>query len=195
MTEMAQIESTIPSKKVRRMFGFDLDWWNTAMVVSLGFGAIAALAVLVSTAVVIKLQKETEVELKLALEREIAARQPRTITPEQHRTLVRLLTPTSNKGRVVVKPNFVDMEATPFANQITQALTEAGFTGVGDAPLDIVLIGDAGIVIAVRDRDKPPPHAMPIIAAFAAAGIAAKPVTAPFVPDADTVVIAVGRKP
>jgi len=57
---MTIIDNTAVSKMERRMFGFDLDSWNSVMVASLGFAAVAALAVVVSTAIVIKLQKAEE---------------------------------------------------------------------------------------------------------------------------------------
>jgi hypothetical protein len=66
---MARTEKAIRSEKVSSMFGLDLDWWNSAMLVSLGFAALAAFAVVVSTAVVIKLQKAAEVETKQEFDR------------------------------------------------------------------------------------------------------------------------------
>jgi hypothetical protein len=44
------------------MFGLDLDAWNTVMVSSLGVAAIAAVLVGISTAIIIKLQKQAELE-------------------------------------------------------------------------------------------------------------------------------------
>jgi hypothetical protein len=60
--EAAQIENTTVSKKVRRMFGLDLDAWNVVMVSFLGVAAMAAVVVGVSTAIIIKLQKQSELE-------------------------------------------------------------------------------------------------------------------------------------
>jgi hypothetical protein len=60
--EMAQTENTTDSKRVRRMFGLDLDAWNTVMVSFLGVAAAAAVVVGVSTAIIIKLQKQSELE-------------------------------------------------------------------------------------------------------------------------------------
>lgn len=56
--EEPQIENTINSVEVRRMFGHDLQWWNTAMLWCLAAVAVAvaAVAVLVAQAVIIKLQ-------------------------------------------------------------------------------------------------------------------------------------------
>jgi hypothetical protein len=60
--DMAHTQRTVVSKKVRRMFGLDLDAWNTVMVSFLGVAAIAAVVVGVSTAIIIKLQKQAELE-------------------------------------------------------------------------------------------------------------------------------------
>jgi hypothetical protein len=118
---------------------------------------------------------------------------PRGLSSEQRRLLVEALK-SAPKGRVVVKPNFQDMEATQFAKQISSAFNEAGFSGVGDAPLEIISTERAGIVIAIRDGNAAPPHIKAIIDAFAKAAI---PVTevgqTPLVPE-NVVVILVGRK-
>jgi len=137
---------------------------------------------------------ERAAQLELALEKERAARLPRALRREQRSALINFLTPAL-KGRVIVKPNFVDMEATQYANQITAALTEAGFTGVGDAPLDIISLDEPGVFIAVKNGTNPPPHAMPILSAFQAARIEMRNTTANWVPDENTVVIVVARKP
>jgi hypothetical protein len=44
------------------MFGLDLDTWNVVMVSSLGIAAAAAVVVGLSTAIIIKLQKQAELE-------------------------------------------------------------------------------------------------------------------------------------
>jgi hypothetical protein len=59
---IAQTEKTAVSKRVRRMFGLDLDAWNAVMVSFLGIAAVAAVVVGVSTAIIIKLQKQAELE-------------------------------------------------------------------------------------------------------------------------------------
>jgi hypothetical protein len=60
--DAAHTENTTASKKVRRMFGLDLDAWNTLMVSCLGIAAAAAVVVGLSTAIIIKLQKQAELE-------------------------------------------------------------------------------------------------------------------------------------
>lgn len=52
------MENTTASKGVKRMLSLDLDSWNLVMLVSLGVAAIAAVAVVISTTIVIKLQKQ-----------------------------------------------------------------------------------------------------------------------------------------
>jgi hypothetical protein len=54
------IQETASSNKVRRMWGLDLDSWNLALLGSLGFAALAAFALVVSTNAVIRLQKAAE---------------------------------------------------------------------------------------------------------------------------------------
>jgi hypothetical protein len=79
------------------------------------------------------LEKETAVanarsaELKLALEREIAARQPRRISPEQHARLVSVLAQITNKGELSIAAKLFDEEAQAYEKQIFEALKEAGF--------------------------------------------------------------------
>jgi hypothetical protein len=69
VTEMAQIESTTISNRVRRrMWGFDLHSWEQIMLWSLGCAAIAALAVTVSTTAAVFLQKEESAASKHELE-------------------------------------------------------------------------------------------------------------------------------
>ena len=47
---------------VRRMLGFSLDWWNGALLFSLAVTALAAIAGGVTTAVVMKLQKQATID-------------------------------------------------------------------------------------------------------------------------------------
>jgi hypothetical protein len=68
MHEMAQTENTTFSKTVRRMFGLSLDTWNNIMLVFLGIGALAAVVVVVSTVIVIKLQRLEATDASLAFE-------------------------------------------------------------------------------------------------------------------------------
>ena len=50
------------------MLGHNLDWWNTVMLSFLAIGAIAAVIVVVATAIVIKLQDKEFADAKEALE-------------------------------------------------------------------------------------------------------------------------------
>jgi hypothetical protein len=92
---------------------------------------------------------ERTAELKLALEREIAERQPRTISANQHAAIVQYLRNVSPKGEIVVGWKLFDEEAEQFAKQIIFALNEAGFAAKeGNGPLSF---GQKGAWIIVRD--------------------------------------------
>lgn len=92
---------------------------------------------------------ERAAELKLALEREIAARQPRKITPEQHAAVVEFLRNTSPKGEIVVVWKLFDEEAEHFARQVISVLNDAGFKTIEkDGPLSFK---EKGAWIVVRD--------------------------------------------
>jgi hypothetical protein len=67
-TDNAQIANTISSSRVRRMWGLDLRGWETAMLISLGLAAIAAFAVVLATAIVVRLQHIEAEEAKKELE-------------------------------------------------------------------------------------------------------------------------------
>jgi hypothetical protein len=62
---MTRVASTLPSTKVRGMLGHDLDWWNTAMLLSLGAGALAAFAIVVTTTAVVRLQALDAADAKI----------------------------------------------------------------------------------------------------------------------------------
>jgi hypothetical protein len=134
-------------------------------------------------------ERAAKAELELA-----KYRAGRSITSAQHEILVEWLK-KSPKGRVVVKPNFLAGEPTRFANQISGAFNEAGFSNVGDAPLDIVSSNRPGLFLAVRDANKAPPDTDPILKAFFEAGIRIESGHADWVPDDGTVVILVGEQP
>jgi hypothetical protein len=62
------IENAIRSKELRRMLGLSLPDWESVMLASLAFAAIAAGAVGVSTYAVVQLQRHEAAEAKAALE-------------------------------------------------------------------------------------------------------------------------------
>jgi ABC-type multidrug transport system fused ATPase/permease subunit len=70
---------------------------------------------------------ERTVELKLALEKEIAARQGRQINPQQHAQLQAALTNIADKGEITVSWKLFDEEAERFGKQILQTLIDSGF--------------------------------------------------------------------
>jgi hypothetical protein len=61
---------------------------------------------------------ERAAELKLALEREIAARQPRRINPQQRESLLNSLSKIAEKGAIAVSWKLFDEEAEEFGKQI-----------------------------------------------------------------------------
>lgn len=133
--------------------------------------------------------KAAEAELTLA-----KYRAPWKLDSATYKVLVEALS-IAPKGRVIVKPNFVDMQATSMAKDITRAFTEAGFSGVGDAPLDVISMDRTGLVVAVRDAKQQPKHINLILRALANTDIPVESGYADWVPDLDTVVILVGIRP
>ena len=131
-------------------------------------------------------------EAELALEK---YRKGRSLDDDQSTKLLEALK-AAPKGRVIIKPNFVDSEATLFANQLSRIFNEAGFEKVGDAPLDIVALHRPGVFMAFRDMKAMPPHFVPILQALRSAGVPIADFGAVnWVPDNDTVVIVVAGKP
>jgi hypothetical protein len=66
--ENAETEKTTFSRNVSRLFGLDLHSWEQLMLVSLGFAALAAVAIVVTTAAVVRVQKLEAEEAKRELE-------------------------------------------------------------------------------------------------------------------------------
>jgi hypothetical protein len=67
--ERPTIEYTTFSKRVSRMWGFDLDSWNSLLLLSLAITALAAFAVVVATTAVMRLQRAAELATKEEFER------------------------------------------------------------------------------------------------------------------------------
>ena len=156
--ERPQIENAAFSKKDRRMFGFDLAWWNTAVLVSLALAAMAAVAVLVATRAVIMLQNQEakdnsdaleryklEVTAKVAESNERAANLEKEAADarlEQEKLKAQLAWQTMSRQaaetltrRLSTKPGSVnvqyvanDPEAHAFAIQIANVFDSAGWT-------------------------------------------------------------------
>lgn len=141
---------------------------------------------------------ERAAELKLALEREIAARQPRKITPEQHAAIVKYLANAAPKGEIVVVWKLFDEEAEQFGKQVISVLNDAGFQAKGGQ--GALSFGIPGAWIVVRDLAKLRTTPNPIGAIQGAfrdiCGITldGQQRTDPF-PDLGEVVIAIGAKP
>jgi hypothetical protein len=69
IADNAQTISTAISIPQRLILGHDVDWWNTAMVVSLVCAGLIALAVALTTTVVVKLQRQVDADTKAAFAR------------------------------------------------------------------------------------------------------------------------------
>jgi hypothetical protein len=95
---------------------------------------------------------ERTAELKLALEKEIAARQPRTITSQQHDRIVEYLKNANPKGPITVLWKLFDEEAEKFGRQVITALKDSGFDATeGRGPMGF---GERGAWIVVKDLAK-----------------------------------------
>jgi len=111
---------------------------------------------------------EAELELKT---------QWRTITPEQETNLIHVLSPVSNslpngqKSVLVMAEGADNPETQRYANRIADVLKNCGFEAVSGGGLRIgttqfgVMVSE-GVLIQVKDRTNPPPHAIPILKAF-----------------------------
>jgi hypothetical protein len=95
---------------------------------------------------------ERTVELKLALEKEIAARQARQINPQQHAQLQAALTKIADKGEITVSWKLFDEEAERFGKQILQTLNDSGF--VAKEVRGAFSFGISGQAILARDLEK-----------------------------------------
>lgn len=174
--EQPQGKNTVISKGESRMFGFSLAWWNIFMLWSLGLAAVAAVAVLATTRVVIVLQdreakasaeriallensttslRGKNIELQTNFEKERAERlrleakvSPRILDP--HRLASLLGTSVSGIDIDIVAYDAMGADVTPLSQDIGAAIGLAH----GNAKL-FVPFGGAGTAkgILVRTED------------------------------------------
>jgi hypothetical protein len=107
-------------------------------------------------------------QLRLALEHEIATRQPRKITQEQRELLISLLTPVPiKKDLVLFNPLMTDGEALAFSEQIADVLKASGFP-VADVPFGekLFAFNRLGAFLQFKDQDHVPKRANFIAEAF-----------------------------
>ncbi len=134
-------------------------------------------------------------QLQLELEKERAARLPRSISRQNQVKLIACLN-AGPKGPVTVLPKTFDKEAEAYASQITQVLHQAQFEirpYPGPRPLGF---GVAGAAILVTDMSNPPHHAAHIQSCFRQIGVELAGFGNPKdVTDPTIVVIAVSSKP
>ncbi len=95
---------------------------------------------------------ERTAELKLVLEKEIAARQPRRINPQQRMSLLAALSKIADKGAITVSWKLFDEEAEGFGKQILQVSIDSGFPA--KEVRGALSFGVTGQVIAMRDFEK-----------------------------------------
>jgi hypothetical protein len=139
---------------------------------------------------------ERAAKLELALEREGAARMPRTISTEQRALIVELLSSDEiEKGHVLINPA-MDGEAWQFGAQILSALKEAGFP-VSEMPFGerALAFSIPGAFLQIKDSKNQPRHAGPILEVFKRAGISFTAEEETEIADINTVVIAISSHP
>jgi hypothetical protein len=100
----------------------------------------------------------------------------------------------SPKGKVIVKPNSTSAEPIRYADEISAVFKHSGFSEVGDPSLQAVSLPRPGLFFVVRDANRPPAHALPIVNAFHHAQIPMEVAHADWVPNDDVVVILVGAR-
>lgn len=110
---------------------------------------------------------ERTAELKLALEKEIAARQPRQISPLQRAQIIEYLK-NEPKGRVLVVSKMWDEEAEQFAKSLVAVLKDAGYDAEENTGEAVLSFGAPGQWILVKDPTwlSTPTYAGSIQAAF-----------------------------
>ena len=136
-------------------------------------------------------------QLQLDLEKERAARLPRSISAHNRAKLLACLK-GGPKGPVVVVPKTFDEEAEAYATQISEVLREAQFeirALSGPRPFGF---GIAGAFMWVRDISHAPPHAVHMQGCFQQVGVTLSGYSdgdAKVVSDPALVVIAISSKP
>lgn len=134
-------------------------------------------------------------QLQIDLEKERAARLPRSISNPNQAKLIACLK-AGPKGPITVVPKTFDEEAEAYAQQIIGALQQAQFEIrplQGPRPFGF---GMAGAFILVKDMANPPAHAAHVQHCFQQVGIELAGYSNPKdVPDPSVVVIAISSKP
>jgi hypothetical protein len=98
---------------------------------------------------------------------------PRTIPPEKRTALTNCLS-RCPKGRVFILAGVFDPEATAYAAQIENVLTNSGFEAirpVGFGPESILSSSEFGLTMSVKDLWNAPIHAKAIHRCFMDCGI------------------------
>ena len=138
-------------------------------------------------------------DLQKALDKERAARLPRTIPPERAEAIVhnlKMLVPTLNDTKLFIAPNRFDYEAVEFSKQIQDVLHKAGFEVGEDGPASKILsITGPGVRLWMNDVHFPPRGAEMIQKAFWMTGYYFDGQSVPDKVDKQSILITVGSKP
>jgi hypothetical protein len=116
------------------MLGLDLDAWNNVMVLSLGFAALAALAVVVSTATVIKLQKESEEATRREFDRYKLEASEKIAASAAVGEAARADAARANESSERLKNDTVRLQADNLALQTVLLPRHAGLIGIDRSP-------------------------------------------------------------
>jgi hypothetical protein len=181
--EMAMIENTNFSKRVRRMLGLSLDIWENAMLISLGITALAAVLTGISTYAVSRLQKvEAEAaraeldKYKLEAGRQIAdanarGEEAKAIAAKANLELERFKAPRSleaePRSRIIEKMKAfrgttfeivtfpMEPEPTAFAQTISDILVQSGWSPNPNNSEDSLLSPFSGMAVRIRKQPEP----------------------------------------
>jgi hypothetical protein len=144
---------------------------------------------------------EKAVEAQVTLERERQARlkleqkiKPRSIDDAQESILLENLA-AAPKGPILIAPAWMDPEAQQFAKRIEAILVKAGFPVAEFADSEKPLsYGILGAFLVIRDAKKQPSHLQHLYKAFRQAGFELAVHQEEYVPDVNSVVIAISAK-
>ena len=90
----------------------------------------------------------------------------------------------------------MDAEASQFGDQILSVLKDAGFDAAAPSFEERAMsFNRPGVFFGVKNREKPPAHALPVWRAFRQEGFVFEGQQDPTVPDEQTVVIGVSSHP
>jgi len=162
------------------MLGLGLDSWNNIMLICLGIGGVAAIAVGVSTYAVVRLQKQEALAAaeriedlradNLKLEARIA---PRRLSGEQVHKMSAILS-SAPPLNIAVVSRLLDFEGKDFADDIASVLNNSHWKPVR---YENWTQSDKGVFIATAEGTQLLPEVGALITALDAANIEHKTIT------------------